>query len=226
MSRFDVVMELILNPQLHAPGELGPLQLFTILGVATLCSTVIYLIYRFFNRSALYSESFNILLILVGVITAFIILSIGTNLVLSLGMVGALSIVRFRTAIKDPLDVGFIFWSVSVGLASGAQMLLAALLGTAFIAVLYVVYSIIRLEKRAFLMVLRYANDSEESVQQHLTKIIKNKSKLKNKTIAGDYTELTVEVKVHKGDTTFLEPLRTIDRMESVVLVEFTGDYA
>ena len=83
---------------------------------ATLCGAIIYLVYRMFYRGVVYSDNFNILVLLITVVTAFIIMTISANLVLSLGMVGALSIVRFRSAIKDPLDVGFLFWGVGAGI--------------------------------------------------------------------------------------------------------------
>ena len=83
---------------------------------AALCGALIYLVYRFFYRGVVYSDNFNILLIMITVITSFIIMTISANLVLSLGMVGALSIVRFRSAIKDPLDIGFLFWGIASGL--------------------------------------------------------------------------------------------------------------
>jgi len=223
MGRFNVLQELLMNPQLYTLEELRTTNLLMALAVAAFCGFIIFTVYRAFNRGALYSENFNVLIVVVCVVTTFIIITIGTNLVLSLGMVGALSIVRFRAAVKDPLDVGFLFWGVAAGLTAGAQLHMVALIGTAFIAVLYILFSITRFEKRNFLLILRYGDDAEESVNLQLSKI---KNKLKNKTMNTGYTEITVEVKVSKGDTSFVEPLRKIPNVDSVVLVEFTGDYA
>ena len=96
--------------------------IFITLLTATVCGAVIYLVYRFFNRSVIYNENFNILVVLTTVVTAFIIMTISSNVVLSLGMVGALSIVRFRAAVKDPLDIGFLFWGIAAGITAGAQL--------------------------------------------------------------------------------------------------------
>jgi len=157
------------------------------------------------------------------VITSLIIITIGTNLVLTLGMVGALSIVRFRAAVKDPLDVGFLFWGVAAGLTAGAQLYTVALLGTGFIAVIYIVLTIIRIEKRTYLLIIRYKPDAEETVNKLLEPL---KAKIKNKTLSKESSEVTAEVNVRKGDTSFLEPMRDADGVEGVTLVEYTGDYA
>ncbi|MDR2570881.1 MAG: DUF4956 domain-containing protein, partial [Oscillospiraceae bacterium] len=98
--------------------------------VAIGCGFLIYLLYRFFYRGMLYSDNFGVLIVMVAGTTSFIVVTIGANLVLSLGMVGALSIIRFRAAIKEPLDVGFLFLAVAAGLASGARLYLVAIIGT------------------------------------------------------------------------------------------------
>ena len=100
---------------------------------AAVCGLIIYLVYKFFYRGAVYSENFAVLIVMTTVVTAFIVITIGSNLVLSLGMVGALSIVRFRSAVKDPLDVGFLFWGIAVGITAGAGLYPFALIATAAI---------------------------------------------------------------------------------------------
>ncbi|MCL2223100.1 MAG: DUF4956 domain-containing protein [Oscillospiraceae bacterium] len=222
MGRFDFLMELIFNPQLMIFEDLQPINVLITLAIAAFCGLVIFMVYRFFHKSVLYSESFNLLLVLVSVITAFIIITIGTNIVLTLGMVGALSIVRFRAAVKDPLDVGFIFWSVGVGLTAGARLHLVAIIGTAFIAVLYILFISLRIGKRAYLLIVRYEQSAEGDVKTQLGKM---KCKLKNKTIGQGYTEITYEVAVMRDDTSFLETIREITGVDNVVLVEYTGDY-
>ncbi|MCL2224381.1 MAG: DUF4956 domain-containing protein [Defluviitaleaceae bacterium] len=226
MGRLDVMDNLLADPHLQViqvVGGLRPENVVMTLLVATICAIGIFLVYRFFNRSVLYSENFNVLIVMLCVVTSFIIITIGTNIVLTLGMVGALSIVRFRAAVKDPLDVGFLFWGVAAGLTAGAQLFWVALLGTAFVAILYIGFTTIRFERRAFLLIVRYSNEAESAVAVHLDKF---KHKLKNKTISGDFTELTLEVKVSRNNTTFLDPLKETDNVDNVVLVEYTGDYA
>ena len=223
MGYLETLQELLFNPQLYSLDGLQPTNIITSLSVAALCGMVIFLVYRFFHRGVLYSAAFNILNVMICVTTAFIIITIGTNLVLTLGMVGALSVVRFRAAVKDPLDVGFLFWGVAAGLTAGASLHMPALIGTAFIAVIYIVLTYARLDKRAFLLITRYEAVAEDAVAAFLKK---TRHKLKNKTMEGSFTELTVEVKVRKNDVSFAEPLRGTEGVVSAVLVEYTGDYA
>lgn len=222
-GRLELIRDLLISPQMQVLDELQPENVLAALGVAAFCGLVIFLVYRFFNRGVLYSENFNLLIIMVSVVTAFVIITIGTNLVLTLGMVGALSIVRFRAAVKDPLDVGFIFWAVAAGLTAGARLYLVALIGTAFIAILYIAFTLVRFDKRAFLMIIRYSNTAEVAVLSQLGKM---RHKLKNKTVNTEFTEMTVEVKVRKNDTAFMDALKNTPDVDNVVLVEYTGDYA
>lgn len=198
-----------------------PTILFTLL-TAAVCGAVIYLVYRFFNRSVIYNENFNILIILTTVVTSFIIMTISANVVLSLGMVGALSIVRFRAAVKDPLDIGFLFWGIAAGITAGAQLYWVALIGTAVIAVIYILITILRKEKKSYLLIIRYSSASEMNVNGVLNGV---KYRLKNKTQTGDRIELTVEVKVKRNDTTYLSRFNAIEGVESVTLLEYSGEY-
>ena len=173
--------------------ELANISIATILVTlltAAVCGAVIYLVYRFFNRSVIYNENFNILVILTTIVTSFIIMTISSNVVLSLGMVGALSIVRFRAAVKDPLDIGFLFWGIAAGITAGAQLYWVALLGTAVIAVLYILITIFRKEKKSYLLIVRYDASCEMNVNGVLGAV---KYRLKNKTQTGNKIELTVE---------------------------------
>ncbi|CCY20141.1 uncharacterized protein BN782_02495 [Eubacterium sp. CAG:786] len=196
--------------------------IFITLLTATVCGAVIYLVYRFFNRSVIYNENFNILVVLTTVVTAFIIMTISSNVVLSLGMVGALSIVRFRAAVKDPLDIGFLFWGIAAGITAGAQLYWVALLGTAIIAVLYIIITICRKEKKSYLLIIRYNASSEMNVTGILNGV---KYRLKNKTQTGDHVELTIEVKIKKNDTTYLSRFNAVEGVESVTLLEYSGEY-
>jgi hypothetical protein len=196
--------------------------LFT-MGIATVCAAAIYLVYRFFNKSVVYSANFNLLTVMVCLVTAFIIITIGANLVLSLGMVGALSIVRFRAAVKDPLDVGFLFWAVAAGLTAGAQLYSVALLGTACIGIIFILFTFLRAEKRSFLMILRYSPENAEKVTQLISAL---KYKLKNKTQTAEYVELTAEVKVKGNDTSFLEPITQSGAVIDATVVEYSGEFS
>ncbi len=189
---------------------------------ATVCGLIIYFVYRMFYRGVVYSDNFNILLVLVTVVTAFIIMTISANIVLSLGMVGALSIVRFRSAIKDPLDVGFLFWGVAAGLTAGAGLYFVAIIGSVFVGVLYIVMSIVKKERRCYLLVVRYSASAEDNVSAQLGSI---KHRLKNKTQVGDKLELSVEIKVKNNDTSQLSRFKAIEGVDSVTLLEYNGEY-
>ncbi|MDR2569229.1 MAG: DUF4956 domain-containing protein [Oscillospiraceae bacterium] len=217
----EIFGDVLANPQ-NLESLTGTRVLLN-LTVAFICGVIIYLVYRYFNKSVVYNVRFNMLIVMVCVITSLIIITIGSNLVLTLGMVGALSIVRFRAAVKDPLDVGFLFWGVAAGLTAGAQLYAVALLGTGFIAVLYIILTITRIEKRTYLLIIRYSPDAEEVVNEMLTQY---KVKIKNKTLLDSYCEVTLEVGIVKGDTSFLKTMRETDGIEGVTLVEYTGDYA
>lgn len=189
---------------------------------ATLCGAIIYLIYRFFYRGVVYSDNFNILLLLTTVVTSFIIMTISANVVLSLGMVGALSIVRFRAAVKDPLDIGFLFWGIAAGITAGAQLYMVAVMGTVIIGVIYILLTIFKKERKSYLLIVRYNAETEVNVNGILGAI---KYKLKNKTQTGNSIELTVEVKIKNNDTSYISRFNAIDGVESVTLLEYSGEY-
>lgn len=196
--------------------------IFVSMGAAALCGVIIYLVYRFFYRGVVYSDNFNILLIMITVITSFIIMTISANIVLSLGMVGALSIVRFRSAVKDPLDIGFLFWGIASGLTCGAGLYFVALVGTVFVAVVYIILHFCKKEKKSYLLIMRYTADAEEQVNSLLSGM---KYKLKSKTLGDNETELTIEIKVNKNDTSEAARFKTVTGVNAVTLLEYSGEY-
>ncbi|MDR2531401.1 MAG: DUF4956 domain-containing protein [Oscillospiraceae bacterium] len=202
--------------------NLSPAKLLAALGTAAVCGLVIYLVYRFFYRGIVFSENYNILLVLVTVVTAMIINTIAVNIVLSLGMVGALSIVRFRSAVKDPLDIGFLFWGIAAGVTAGAGLYPTALLGTAFIAALYILLTFLKKEKKSYLLIIKYAQSAEEGVN---TLLKSTRYKLKNKTRAGESVELTVEVKVKRNNAEVVAKYNEVSGVETVTLLEYSGEY-
>ncbi|MDR0222412.1 MAG: DUF4956 domain-containing protein [Oscillospiraceae bacterium] len=186
------------------------------------CGLVIYLVYRYFYAGIVYSDNFNMLLILITVMTALIIMTISANIVLSLGMVGALSIVRFRTAIKDPLDLGFLFWSIAAGITCGAGLFATAFVGTAFIAVLYMLLTVAKKERKNYLLIVRYSEEAESNVSALLGTM---KYKLKSKTVSGAETELTAEIKIKRNDAECLSRFKAAEGVITVTLLEYTGEF-
>lgn len=202
--------------------DLSITGIFLSLISAFLCSMIIYYVYRRFYRGIVYSSSFNILLVLVSIVTSFIVMTISSNILLSLGMVGALSIVRFRTAVKDPLDVGFLFFAIAVGITSGAGLYILSFIATLFISLIYILLVQVKTYSRVYLLIVKYENESNEEVQKILSTL---KSELKNKTSIKNTTELTLELKMKSDNTAYMTQLTALDGVMSAVLVEYTGDF-
>ena len=140
------------------------------------------------------------------------------NLVLSLGMVGALSIVRFRAAIKEPLDVGFLFFSIAAGITSGARLYDIALLGTLIICLIFSISYIFISSSKSYLLVIRHDEKASDEVQECLSSI---KKKLKSKIKTGEITELTYAVHCHND---IVDKLNDINGVENVVMVQYTQE--
>ena len=190
---------------------------------AYVCGMIIYFVYKHFYKGVLYSHNFNILLVLVSMITAFIVLTISSNIVLSLGMVGALSIVRFRTAVKDPLDVGFLFFAISIGITCGASLYLMSFVCTILISLIYIFMVKVKTGVHVYLLIVKYEKTAGENVLKALSDM---KYALKNKTVYGENIELTIEINLKTDDTDFVSELSRIEGVQSAALVNYTGDFA
>ncbi len=190
------------------------------LACAAICGLIIYLVYRIFYRGAVYSENFAVLIVLTTVVTAFIVITIGSNLVLSLGMVGALSIVRFRSAVKDPLDVGFLFWGIAVGITSGAGLYPFALIATAAISILYILFTVLGRGRNTFAIVVKYEDRAEEELNKVLAEV---HPKIRGRARYKDENELTADVKI-KRDSDLVKKLNAVEGVISAVMVEYTGE--
>ncbi len=218
------INEIISNSlkQSETTATLSPQYILVTAAVALLCSFAIYFIYKKFYRGAVYSENFNILLVLMCIITTFIITTISSNLVLSLGMVGALSIVRFRSAIKDPLDIGFLFWSLATGITIGAGFYPFAIMSTVIIGLIYIVFYLVVSGTHTYLLVIKYDENADAIVKDAL-KTVKNV--LKSKSSYKGKTELTLQVKIKNNRTDFVQKISDLEGVDSAMLVEYTGDY-
>lgn len=215
----DIFKKSFLN---DASMDLNFYNIIMSLLAAYICGMIIYFVYKYFYRGVLYSHSFNILLVLVSMITAFIVLTISSNIVLSLGMVGALSIVRFRTAVKDPLDVGFLFFAISIGITCGASLYLMSFVSTIIISLIYIFMVKVRTHTQVYLLILKYDQKAGEEVHKVLADM---KYALKNKIVFGDNIELTVEMKMKSEDTEFVSALSRLDGVHSAALVNYSGDF-
>lgn len=182
----------------------------------------IFFMYRKTFSGVLYTRNFNVGLVLTGLVVTLVVLPISSNIALSLGMVGALSIVRFRTAIKDPADIVFTFWAIAVGIISGAGLYMIAIVGSPVIGIFLFVLS--RANFRSsdpYLLVVNYANEAEEAVQKAVPK-----HKLRSRTITPAGVELVVEVRMKAKDAPQVDELLKIKGVSNAALVSYNADIA
>lgn len=199
-------------------------------GIALLLSFAIglfiFLVYKKTFSGVMYSASFGVSLLAMTLITTLIILAVTTNVILSLGMVGALSIVRFRTAVKEPLDIAFLFWAISVGIVIGAGLIPLGILGSVFIGVILMVFVNRKSSDTPYIIVLHLENDQAENECMAMLKSKTKKNLLKAKTVSGDGIELTVEVRLMEMTAKLLNELLTVDGVRDACLVSYNGEYA
>ena len=190
---------------------------------ALIMGAVIYFVYRKFYTGVIYSRSFAITLVGMTVLTAMVTLAISTNIVISLGMVGALSIVRFRTAIKDPLDLLYLFWAITTGITSGARMYVLVAVAAVVMTLMIVLFYHKQQKGRIYILVVHYLGDEAgDNVIRALGKI---KYFIKSKTLRKDKTEMAIEVFCQNNDTFFMEKIRAIDGVEDSTLIQYNGEY-
>lgn len=207
-----------------AQNEVATGQVIVILLSACFAALYIFGVYRLMTRKTFYSKSFNISLAALAVITAVIILTVQSNIVLSLGMVGALSIVRFRTAIKDPMDLVFLFWAISAGIACGAGMLEIAVCGSLILTVLIFVLDRLPVAKAAMILVVNAEAGQERTAQvMELVKKYSKYFKVKSRNITGGQLDLVVELWVSKEEE-LAEQLAGLNGVHSVSLMSHDGE--
>ncbi len=185
----------------------------------------IYLIYKKTYQGVMYSSSFGLTLVALTMITTLVILAVTSNVVLSLGMVGALSIVRFRTAIKEPLDIAFLFWSIAAGIVLAAGMIPLAVFGSIVIGLILLFFANRRESSDPYITVLRCSSSESEKAASAFLQEKVSKCVVKSKTVRKDQIELTMEIRLKDDNTDFINALAGIEGVESAVLVSYNGDY-
>ena len=184
-----------------------------------------FLIYKKTFSGVMYSSSFGVTLIALTLVTTFVILAVTSNVVLSLGMVGALSIVRFRTAIKEPLDIAFLFWAIAAGIVLAAGMIPLAVIGSAVIGGVLILFVNRKTYTRPYIVVLRCENEVAETAVTDYLKDNVEKYSVKSKTVQKGLIELDVEVRLKDEDTYFVNNMASMNGVISAVLVSYNGDY-
>lgn len=204
-------------------GTLNPFRVVISLVVSLLLGLWFYFVYKKTFAGVVYSRSFNLSLVMLTMVSALVLMMISSNMALSLGMVGALSIVRFRTAIKDPIDTVFMFWAVGEGLAVGAGFLDVGLIGGVVIGLLLLVVTGIKGSQASpFLLILHY----DEHASQQIKGMVKQlpRARIKSKTVQRDGIELTVELRIRESDVDFVDKFLRVQGVYDATLVAHQGD--
>ena len=185
----------------------------------------IFLIYKKTYAGVMYSSSFGVTLVALTMITTLVILAVTSNVVLSLGMVGALSIVRFRTAIKEPLDIAFLFWAIAVGIVLAAGFIPLAVFGSVVIGLILLAFANRKSHVNPYIVVLSCTDKAGEDAAMALLNENTKRCVCKSKTVRAGHIELNLEVRLKDENTDFVNRLCTLPGVESAVLVSYNGDY-
>ncbi|RKM62932.1 DUF4956 domain-containing protein [Butyrivibrio sp. XB500-5] len=221
MSVKDVIRKSILNSDIYSTYDLGKIALSLI--IALIMGMIIYFVYKKFYAGVVFSKSFAVTLIGMTVLTCMVTLAISTNIVISLGMVGALSIVRFRTAIKDPLDLLYLFWAITTGITVGAGMYWLTLASAVILIIMIVCFYAKASTGQVFVAVIHYeGTEAGDDIMKAFGKV---KHYLKSKTLRAGTTELAVEVYVKNDEFSFEEEIRNISGVKDITLIQYNGEY-
>jgi uncharacterized membrane protein YhiD involved in acid resistance len=201
------------------------LDMAVAMGLAFAIGVFIFLIYKKTYAGVMYSTTFGVTLIALTMITAFVILAVTSNVVLSLGMVGALSIVRFRAAIKEPLDIAFLFWALAAGIVLAAGLIPLAVFGSVFIGIIILVFANRRENSSPYILVVNCDGSETEEKAKELIVSKTKKSVVKSKTVRKNDIELNMEVRLQNDNTEFVNELADMQGVQSAVLVSYNGDY-
>ncbi|HOJ12410.1 MAG TPA: DUF4956 domain-containing protein [Clostridiales bacterium] len=204
----------------------SPLDMVIALALAFALGLFIFIVYKKTFKGVMYSASFGLSLLLMTLITTFIILAVTSNVILSLGMVGALSIVRFRSAIKEPIDIAFIFWAISSGIVLGAGLIPLAIFGSIFIGIVLIIFANKKSSDNPYILVVNLIG---EDIEKEVMSAIGNKVEryiIKSKTIQkDDNIELSVEVRLRESSTGFVNDICKLNGVDNAVLVSYNGEY-
>ncbi len=185
----------------------------------------IFYIYKKTYKGVMYSSSFGVTLIALTMITSQVILAVTSNVVLSLGMVGALSIVRFRTAIKEPLDIAFLFWSIAAGIILAAGMIPLAVAGSVIIGLILLFFVNKKQHRNPYIIVLSCSDHQSESAAMKFIQEQTDRCVVKSKSAQNGLVEINMEVRLKSENTDFINNVSSMNGVNSAVLVSYNGDY-
>lgn len=207
----------------YASAEINTITIVVALGIACALALYIFFVYRVITRKTFYSKNFNISLAAITVITASLILTMQSSVVLSLGMVGALSIVRFRTAIKDPMDLTFLFWSISVGIICGAGLAQVAVILSVIVTVGILILDRLPVAKAPMILVVNATDpDAEDAVSQQVKKYAKYFT-VKSRNMTASSLDLVLELRTAEGSA-LVRDVMAVTGVTSVSLLSHDGE--
>lgn len=202
-----------------------PLDMALTIVLAFCIGVFIFFVYKKTFSGVMYSSSFGVTLVALTMITSITILAVTSNVVLSLGMVGALSIVRFRTAIKEPLDIAFLFWSIAAGIILAAGLIPLAVIGSIVIGLILLIFAGHKANVNPYILVVRCENqDSESNAMQYVGQNT-DRMVVKSKSVQKGLIETNYEVRLKNDNTAFVNTLSGLEGVSSAVLVSYNGDY-
>ena len=221
MSVKDMIKKSVLESGVFDQYNIS--SILVALAAALALGILIFLVYRRFYTGVIYSRTFAVTLVGMTVLTCMVTLAISTNVVISLGMVCALSIVRFRTAVKDPMDLLYLFWAITTGITSGAGMYVLALIAAAIMILMIILFYSRQQRGKIYIAVIHYSGD--EAGDEVIRCFGKRKYFIKSKTMRKEKTEMAVEIFCKQADMDFMEKIRAIEHVDDVTLIQYNGEY-
>lgn len=201
------------------------LDMVIALALSFLLGLFLFFVYKKSYSGVMYSASFGVTLIAMAMITTVLIMTVVSNVVLSLGMVGALSIVRFRTAIKEPMDIAFLFWSIAVGIVLAAGLIPLAVFGSLLIGCVLLVFSLKKSADIPYILVIHCETAEQEKEIRNFVEASVKRMSLKSKSVSPGRIELNYEIRLKQNDSAFVNALDKIPGVSQAVLVSYNGDY-
>lgn len=201
----------------------SPLQVILTIAIALVVGLMIFFVYKRTFSGVMYSRTFSVSLVMLTMVTALMLMIISSSITLSLGMVGALSIVRFRTAVKDPIDTVFMFWAVGEGIAAGTKFYDVALISTVCIGLILIVMSLLKVKGAAPYLLIIHHHEAASQQIKGLTKQLPG-VRLKSRTVQRDGIEVTYELRLRESETGFVDKLVRVDGVYDATLVAHQGD--
>lgn len=221
MNFVDVIKKSVIS---QFTGTISVQSIVLSLVTSFVISLFIIWIYKKTYSGVIYSKSFSLSVIMLALVTTLIIQTISSNITLSLGMVGALSIVRFRTAVKEPMDTGFMFWAITAGIMAGANLYLPALIGALILGLFFYIAYIMGFKTNPkYLVILKYDSSIDESIEKYITAL--PKYKLKSKSITKGVIELTFEMELTDKTKKIIDKLGDVEGMQSSSLISYQNDF-